>query len=600
MTKSIEHYPPAVIEQDLLLESSSFSAEQQQLLNQIFYQRGIRQSSELSCDLSKMLSPATMLGIEPASDLLLKHIVTQRKILIVGDFDADGATSTALMVRVLKAFGVQSVDYLVPNRFEFGYGLSPEIVDEAIKFQPDLIITVDNGISSIDGVAHAKSLGIEVLVTDHHLAAEQLPAADAILNPNQPGCAFPSKAACGCTVAFYLLAATRKKLLAADWFSQQGIEAPKLAHYLDLLALATVADVVPLDHNNRIIVQQGLQRIRSGRGNVGIQAILQVAAKSLHTLSATDLGFALGPRLNAAGRLDDMSVGIECLLTDQPVEALEIAASLNQLNVQRKQIEQGMQRQAIDAMQDISYQQLPHGICLYQKDWHQGVVGILASRIKEKYYRPVIAFAQAEVAGQLFDSEAELSEQQKGELELKGSARSIPGLHIRDALDLLAKQQPDILQKFGGHAMAAGLSLKAKDYPAFVKAFDQVCQQLLAPEDLQQTIISDGQLSASCLNLQFTRQLKDIVPWGQGFIEPKFDGEFQLVDHRLMGQERNHLKLTLSSNGTDRIPAVMFNVPEGLWPDSRCKNVSLVYRLEVNEFRGDSSLQLMVDELQKC
>ena len=477
------------------------------LLQRIYLARGISTSEELDLNMKHLLPYHDFKDMDKAVALLIDAIVRQRKILIVGDFDVDGATSTALAVQALTKMGAQHVDYLVPNRFEFGYGLTPEIVEVAKqKKNPDLIITVDNGISSVDGIAVARAAGIDVLVTDHHLPGDETPNANAIVNPNQKNCKFESKAACGCAVIFYVMAGLRAGLKKQQWFEQQQIKEPNLAEFLDLVALATVADVVPLDKNNRILVQHGLQRIRTGKSRPGILALFDVANKQPHRLIASDLGFAIGPRINAAGRLDDMGVGIECLLTNNPQLAKDYAQVLDDLNVDRKQIEAQMQHEALISLRslDIDERSLPHALCIFNKEWHQGVIGILASRIKERYNRPVIAFAPADNG------------------EIKGSARSIPGLHMRDALDEVAKKAPHILKKFGGHAMAAGLSIYEKDYPQFSVLLEEIVKKRLSDDDLKSVLLTDGELQSSDFNMFFAQQLRHAGPWGQQFPEPLF------------------------------------------------------------------------------
>ncbi|MGH1371071.1 MAG: single-stranded-DNA-specific exonuclease RecJ [Cellvibrionaceae bacterium] len=551
-------------------------------LRAIYAARGITSAQELERSLQAMLRPQQLKGLEQAVVLLVEAIETQQSLLIVGDFDADGATSSALGMLALRDMGAASVQYLVPNRFDFGYGLTPEIVEVAKARKPDMIITVDNGISSIEGVEAAKTAGIKVLVTDHHLPGKTLPAADAIVNPSQPGCEFPSKNLAGVGVIFYLMSALRSALRDRQWFQSKGIAEPNMGSYLDLVALGTVADVVPLDNNNRIFVHQGLQRIRSGHARPGILALLEVAGKQRHRLVASDLGFTVGPRLNAAGRLDDMSLGIECLLCSSPDLAREMAIELDDLNKDRRAIEAGMQQEALKSLEGVSLDgdQLPWGVCLYDPQWHQGVIGILASRIKERFHRPVIAFADA------------------NEEEIKGSARSIPGLHIRDALDAVASAHPGLLTKFGGHAMAAGMSLKKSDYPRFQQAFDEVVRSTLREEALQAEILSDGELSAEELSMPLAYTLREAGPWGQHFPEPMFDGEFHLVQQRIVGEK--HLKLVLSSDSAHQqlIDAIAFNVDLDVWPNDAIKRVRLAYRLDVNEYRGRESVQLMVEYIE--
>jgi single-stranded-DNA-specific exonuclease len=569
------------------------------ILSSIYQVRGIQSYEELQYELKGLLPFHRLYDIDKAATIIADAIERQQRILIVGDFDADGATSTALAIRALRQFGAHEPCYLVPNRFEYGYGLTPEIVEVARNMEPQLLITVDNGISSLAGVQAAKDAGIKVVVTDHHLAADELPNADAIVNPNQPACEFESKAACGCAVIFYVMTAVRIELRKRGWFVNRA--EPNMAQFLDLLALASVADVVPLDKNNRILIDQGLKRIRAGKAIAGINALLKIAGKSPHNLVASDLGFAIGPRLNAAGRLDDMATGIECLLTDNDALALQYAEELNDLNEERKNIERGMQQQAITWLnsqrleqfdQEAEHKHLPWGLCLHDPDWHQGVIGILASRIKDKVHRPVIAFANAELAEGL--SASEQLEQQ----EIKGSARSIPGLHIRDALDLVAKRRPDILTKFGGHAMAAGLSIKLKYYADFQREFDQVCHELMTEDQLDQVILTDGELRPDDFNLNLAGIIKYAGPWGQQFPEPIFDGQFLIINQKIVGS--NHLKLTLGIVGTQQcIDGIAFNIDLDEWTDESCKKIKCAYQLDINEFRGMQSVQLMIRHIIK-
>ncbi len=551
-------------------------------LQSIYAARGVQAAGDLDRGLASMLRPQQLKGLEGAVTLLVEALEQRQRILIVGDFDADGATSSALAMLALRDMGAADVQYLVPNRFDFGYGLTPEIVEVAKARQPDLIVTVDNGISSLEGVAAAHAAGIKVLVTDHHLPGAVLPDAEAIVNPNQPGCEFPSKNLAGVGVIFYLMSALRSRLREKNWFQAQALTEPNMGSYLDLVALGTVADVVPLDNNNRILVHQGLQRIRSGHARPGILALLDVSGRSRLRLVASDLGFTVGPRLNAAGRLDDMSLGIECLLCDSPDLAREMAIELDDLNKDRRAIEAGMQQEALKSLEALSLDgdQLPWGVCLYDSQWHQGVIGILASRIKERFHRPVIAFADA------------------NEEEIKGSARSIPGLHIRDALDAVASANPGLLTKFGGHAMAAGMSLKKQDYSRFQKAFDQVVRESLSTSDLQAEILSDGELMPQEMNLPLAYTLREAGPWGQHFPEPIFDGEFYLVQQRIVGEKHLKLVLALDAQGQNVVDAIAFNVDVALWPNNAAKKVRLAYRLDVNEFRGRESLQLMVEYIE--
>lgn len=545
------------------------------LLTRIYAARGVQSATELDKGLARLLPVNLLKGMDDAVQLLAQALEQRQRILIVGDFDADGATASCVGVLGLQMLGAAQVDYLVPNRFDYGYGLSPEIVEVALQRQPDLLITVDNGISSVEGVAAAQAAGLKVIVTDHHLPGAELPSADAIVNPNQPGCEFPSKALAGVGVMFYVLLGLRAHLRGSNWFAQQGVSEPNLAELLDLVALGSVADVVPLDANNRILVHQGLARIRAGRVRPGLKAILEVARRDHRRLVSTDLGFIVGPRLNAAGRLDDISLGIECLLCDDFDAALGKAQQLEQLNHDRKHIEQGMQREALLQLKDLPMDDLPFGLCVFEPEWHQGVIGILASRMKERYHRPVIAFADA------------------GEGELKGSARSIAGLHIRDALDAVAAAHPELISKFGGHAMAAGLTIQSADYEAFAQAFDAEVRRQLTVEDLTGRIYSDGRLAADEFDMQLAQQLRHAGPWGQHFPEPLFHGEFKILSQRLVGER--HLKLMLQSlDQAPPVDAIAFNIDLEVWPNPNIETAKVAYRLDVNEFRGKQSLQLIV------
>ncbi len=547
------------------------------LLHRIYTARGISSSNELERGLEHLLPFHDMLGMDHAVSLLADAIMQQQKILIVGDFDADGATSTAVAIRALKSFGANFVDYLVPNRFAFGYGLTPELVDVAKNFQPAMIITVDNGIANHAGVEAAKKAGIKVIVTDHHLPAETLPIADAIVNPNQPGCLFRSKNIAGVGVIFYVMLALRRYLSEKNWFQQQTIPEPNMSRLLDLVALGTVADVVSLDHNNRILVYQGLRRIRAGHAVPGIMALLEMSGRNPARLMASDLGFAIAPRLNAAGRLDDMSLGIECLLTSDMTSAREMAGQLTQLNDERRVIEQDMQEQALEALKKIETRTTTNGICLFNEEWHQGVVGIVAGRMKDRLHRPVIAFALSNPG------------------ELKGSARSIPGLHIRDVLADIATNYPALQYKFGGHAMAAGLTLLRDDFENFSEIFNEVVSAKLSTMDLQHAVYSDGELEPKDLSLESAEVLREAGPFGQSFPEPVFDGLFQVLEQRLVGGR--HLKLTLN-RGEQVIDAIAFNVDINQWPNYRCENVNIAYRLDVNEFRGKRSVQLIIEYME--
>lgn len=560
------------------------------LLERIYAARNITDPVQLTLELSALLPPDSMKDMTVATEILWDILQQQGRILIISDFDADGATSCALVLRALRQMGFQHLDYIVPDRFIYGYGLSPEIAALAVARKPDLIITVDNGISSHEGIALARVAGIKVLVTDHHLPGAELPDANAILNPNQHGCDFASKALAGVGVVFYLMLALRALLRDKHWFADTGTPDPKLADLLDLVALGTVADLVPLDKNNRILVNEGLRRIRAGRACAGILAILEQAKRPRHNLVAADLGFAVGPRLNAAGRLQDMARGIDCLLCDDTNTAASIAAELDRINNERKRIEGDMREQAMasltqmqEELQAQSSAGMPAALCLYDAQWHQGVVGILASRIKEKFHRPVIIFADADST----DS---------GESELKGSARSIPGLHIRDLLDTIAARNPGMITRFGGHAMAAGLSLPRDQFDDFRDALQSGAAALLDDAALQQKLLSDGELPVSDLNMSTASLLRNAGPWGQAFPEPLFDGEFLIVNQRLVGS--NHLKLVVSpDDGSTVIDAIAFNIDTAQWPNVACQRVRLAYRLDINEYRGQQQVQLMVEYL---
>jgi len=544
------------------------------LLTRLYAARGVQSAAELDKGLARLIPYQQLKGMDAAVDLLVLGLQHGQRMLIVGDFDADGATASTVGVLGLRMLGAAHVDYLVPNRFEYGYGLTPEIVAVALEREPQLLITVDNGISSVEGVAAAKAAGLTVLVTDHHLPGVELPAADAIVNPNQPGCTFPSKALAGVGVMFYVLLALRARLREMGWFTVQRPE-PNLGELLDLVALGSVADVVPLDANNRILVHQGLARIRAGRARPGLRAILEVAGRDHRRITSTDLGFILGPRLNAAGRLDDMALGIECLLCEDEALARDMAVQLDQLNQDRKAIEQGMQREALAQLKDLPLQDMPFGLCLFEPDWHQGVIGILASRMKERYHRPTIAFADA------------------GDGVLKGSARSVPGFHIRDALDAVAAKHPELISKFGGHAMAAGLSLPQENFAAFAAAFDAEVRRQLCEDDLTGRLLSDGALSIEEFHLPLAKELRNAGPWGQHFPEPLFHGLFQLVQQRVVGER--HLKVVLKSEcGSVQLDGIAFGVDRDIWPNPTVRWVELAYKLDVNEYRGQESVQLLI------
>ncbi|EBH7950462.1 single-stranded-DNA-specific exonuclease RecJ [Salmonella enterica] len=561
-------------------EMAELPADLPPLLRRLYASRGVRSARELERSVKGMLPWQQLNGIDNAVEILYNAFREGTRIIVVGDFDADGATSTALSVLGMRALGCDNISYLVPNRFEDGYGLSPEVVDQAKARGAQLIVTVDNGISSHAGVAHAKTLGIPVIVTDHHLPGDTLPDAEAIINPNLRDCEFPSKSLAGVGVAFYLMLALRTFLRDKGWFDERNIAPPNLAELLDLVALGTVADVVPLDANNRILTWQGLSRIRAGKCRPGIKALLEISNRDPQQLAASDLGFALGPRLNAAGRLDDMSVGVALLLCDNLGEARVLASELDALNQTRKEIEQGMQAEALILCEKLerSSETLPGGLAMYHPEWHQGVVGILASRIKERFHRPVIAFAPA------------------GDGMLKGSGRSIQGLHMRDALERLDTLYPDLMIKFGGHAMAAGLSLEEHKFEQFQQRFGELVTEWLDPALLQGEVISDGPLSAAEMSMEVAQLLRDAGPWGQMFPEPLFDGRFRLLQQRLVGER--HLKVMVEPvGGGPLLDGIAFNIDTTCWPDNGVREVELAYKLDINEFRGNRSLQIIIDDI---
>ena len=579
-----------IVRRPFNLDHCHFSNDLDPLLARIYSARGIHSNEELPRQLKQLHDYKQLKDIDKAAGILADAIINQQKILIVGDFDCDGATSSALGTLAIRQMG-GNVDYLVPNRFEYGYGLTPEIVDAATPFAADVLVTVDNGISSISGVKAAKDKGMKVVVTDHHLAGRELPEADAIVNPNQPGCPFPGKNTAGVGIIFYVMCALRSLLRERGYFNQSP--APNLAELLDLVALGTVADVVSLDANNRILVFQGLARIRSGRCRPGIQALIEVAGRHADKLVAADLGFALGPRLNAAGRLDDMSVGIDMLLCEQPEQARQLANELDSLNQDRKHIESGMQQQAMAELEQLKLdqsQELPWGVSLFQETWHQGVIGILASRVKETLHRPVICFAEADNAV----ADNAVADKDYGEAQIKGSARSIDGLHMRDALDSISRKYPDLILKFGGHAMAAGLSIYKNDFALFKQAFDEEVRSQLSANDLQAEIATDGALAVEQMTMTTAMNLRNAGPWGQSFPEPRFDGQFQVIQQKLVGSK--HLKMVLQAPGSSEwLDAIAFNIDTRQWPNPTIKKLNLVYKLDINEFRGQQNLQLLVD-----
>ena len=530
----------------------------------------------LDLSLRNLHSPDSLAGIDVAAERLESAVVADEPVLVVGDFDADGATGTALAVSFLRALGASRVDYLVPNRFEHGYGLSPELAAIAIQREPAIIVTVDNGIASVDGVAIAARAGVDVIVTDHHLPGAVLPAAHAIVNPNVPGCQFPSKALAGVGVVWYLLSRVRARLTAAGFFERRGVTRPNLAHWLDLVAVGTVADVVPLDRNNRILVYNGLRRLRAGKARPGLNALLEVAKRAPSTLRAADLGFAVGPRLNAAGRLKDMGVGIECLLADDLGQAAPLALSLDELNLTRRDIETQMTEEA-EALVEAAPSPGDSAICVYDPSWHQGVVGIVAGRVRERFHRPAIAFAQAGDAA-------------PG--ELKGSARSIKGLNIRDALADVGARFPGLIERFGGHAMAAGVTIRRVHLSRFGKAFRDAVDARVTPEALRGARLTDGGLDAEDLSVANAALVAAHEPWGQGFEEPTFHGEFDVVTQRVVGER--HLKMALR-RGKRVVDAIAFGQAPIDTP-----RVRALYRLAVNDYKDMETLQLVVEAMEPC
>ena len=549
------------------------------LLQRIYAARDLRSPHELQRELRLLTSPTALLNMGQAVDLLYTALRERWRILIIADFDADGATSCALTVRALRTLGADWVSYRVPNRFEHGYGLTPEIVAVAAEEQPDLLVTVDNGISSHEGVKAAQARGMKVLITDHHSPGRELPAAEAIINPNQPGDGFPSKNLAGVGVIFYVLMALRARLREVGWFAERGLAEPNLAQFLDLVAFGTVADVVRLDHHNRILVEQGLRRIRQGQCVPGITALCEVTGRPQTRLSASDIGFYLGPRLNAAGRLEDMSQGIECLLSDDLETARSIARRLHEINRQRGELTAAMETQALARIDRLAPDagELPFGLCLFDPEWHQGVVGIIAGRLKERLNRPVIVFAT--------DRDG----------RIKGSGRSVAGMHLRDALAAVATQNPGLISHFGGHAMAAGLTLAMEHFESFNQAFDAQTRQWLSDDDLHGRLLSDGELAPAEFSLEIAELLREGGPWGQGFSEPLFDGVFEVLSHRVMKEQ--HLKLSLRLPGAGlTLEAVAFNQSGHFVPGTA--RVRIAYRLDVNEWRGQRRLQLLIAHLE--
>ncbi|MBO1254318.1 single-stranded-DNA-specific exonuclease RecJ [Alteromonas sp. 5E99-2] len=551
-------------------------------IDRIYRARNIQSSAELENAARGLLHFKDLKGIDTACALLVSAIKDHKKITIVGDFDADGATSTALCILALRAMGVTQLDYLVPNRFDFGYGLSPKIVELAHQQSTEVIVTVDSGIACFDGVQRAKELGLDVIVTDHHLPGETLPEADAIVNPNQADCHFSSKNLAGVGVAFYLMSALKAALQSDEWFSTHNITAPNMADFLDIVAVGTVADVVPLDKNNRILVHQGLQRIKAGKCRPGISAIMAIANRTATYLTASDLGFVIGPRLNAAGRLEDMALGIECLLSDDVYQSRELAAKLDDLNQSRKKIEIEMREDAEVIVERLVAETsaVPSGLTVYDSSFHQGVIGIVSGRLREKFNRPTVTFARQD------------------DDTLKGSGRSIPGVHIRDVFETIDKAYPNVIDKFGGHAMAAGLSIHSSQLSVFTKAFNDTLSEIFKGIEPQSTLMTDGELSAHDYTLDFALALKQAGPFGQGFEAPAFDNRFNLVSQRIVGEQ--HLKLVLALDGGQPIEAIAFNVDTQQWPNDSVQQVHAVYSPDINVFRNNTSLQLMVHHIEPC
>ncbi len=576
--------PPRILQREFDQTNEHALGDLHPVLKRIYLSRSITSSKELELGLNQLIPPEKLAGIEDAVEILVEAISADASILIVGDFDADGATSCALGVLALRAMGARHVAYIVPNRFEFGYGLTPEIVKLAAPAQPDLIITVDNGISSHEGIEEAASCGISVLVTDHHLPGKELPPADAIVNPNRPDDTFPSKALAGVGVIFYLMIALRSGLRDLGWFERMKIDPPNLAEYLDLVAVGTVADLVPLDHNNRILVAHGLKRITGGKSRPGINALLKVAGRDITRTVSSDLGFVVAPRLNAAGRLDDISTGIECLLSETPSQAKALAKQLDELNRTRREVEAGMQARAQEAVAKLDLENdddRARGYCLFDEHWHHGVVGLVASRIKESTHRPVLALAPA------------------GEEMIKGSARSIHGLHIRDLLETIATREEGLIDKFGGHAMAAGLSLKRSKLDQFTKIYEREIEAALSTMDLDESILTDGELGVDEINLQLSEMLRSGGPWGMGFPEPLFHGRFRVTESRVVGEK--HLKMTLSPEGSGKtVSGICFNLVSPGDQPPQLNLIRAIYRLDTNQFRGRQTLQLIIQSVEPC
>lgn len=556
---------------------SDLPAHLHPVMRRVLAGRNISSARELDYSLTNLLPFGSLKNIDAAAGLLIDAIRNDRRVFVIADYDADGATACALALRGLAMLGAGYVDFLVPDRAKHGYGLSTDVVREALEFEPDLLVTVDNGISSHSGVEFARSAGVDVLITDHHLPGKDLPEASVIVNPNQPGDLFPSKCLAGVGVMFYVLLAVRARLRADGWFAAQGLQVPNFAVFLDLVALGTVADVVELDFNNRILVEHGLRQIRSRRCCQGISALVRAAGRAPEKITSADLGFLLGPRLNAAGRLADMSLGIECLLTDNFSNAMSLALQLDKYNRERKSVQAGMQEEAetyLHGIAELEQGEMPFGVCLYDAGWHQGIVGVLAGRIKEMINRPVIIFAAA------------------GEGLLKGSGRSISGIHLKDVLEALAAKHPGLMERFGGHAMAAGLTIKESRYGEFRGLFDEEVGRITAGRIPGAEIVTDGDLDPGDLSLDLAREIENAGPWGQGFPEPLFDDEFTVTDARTVGER--HLKLKLLLHGAQTpVDAISFNTdPDAV--DIGAENIRFVYQLAVDDYNNNLKPQLII------
>ena len=547
------------------------------LLQRVYALRGITSMQELDYTTRNLCNYDNLDGTHTAVEIVYSAMQNNKRIMIVGDFDTDGATSTALMIKALKKMGCKHVDYIIPNRFDDGYGLSISVIKRALLKKADLIITVDNGVSAIEAVEFAKQSNLTVIITDHHLCSEQLPAADAIINPNLPNSSFPSKHLAGVGVAFYFMLALRAKLRKENWFASNKLAEYNITNLLDLVALGTIADVVKLDRNNRILVHQGISRIRAGYCCEGIKALLDISRRDPLTLTSTDLAYYIAPRLNAAGRMDSMSLSVELLLCEDYDSAIKQATDLDTLNHDRKLIEQTMYQEALSYIEQVEQKNstFPNALVVHHPQWHQGIIGIVSARLKDKHYRPVICFASTEDG------------------LLKGSGRSIEGIHLRDILDKLNERYPDILVSFGGHAMAAGLSIQEKDLDQFSAHFEALITEQLDLDVLEQIIETDGEIDNQDFNYAIAKQLKESGPWGEGFTEPTFDGDFIVHQQRLFAEK--HLKLVLEpKNGGPIIEGIYFNVNLTQWPDNTIKIVKIVYQLDVNDFRGNQAVKLMI------